>query len=519
MPSQPNILFILSDEHSFRAMGHLPDPALREPVNTPTFDRLAASGTVYEQTYCQVSLCTPSRLCMLTGHDPRQSGGWHNNMMINPDRPTIASTLSEAGYTTALIGKMHLGGNRQFAGFQHRPYGDLTGRTGHQGNPKLTPNNPPYTGMAMRSRTVDACESTIPQSLLQEQVVATETIAFLRDHQHASPDKPWFVCASVSRPHFPLQAPKRFFDRYWPHGVTKPKVGREGDTAQHPMTQGMAKTFRTEEIDRDEMLKARAGYFACVDYLDEMIGDMLATLERDGLLDNTVIIYTSDHGELMGEHGMWWKNSWHEGATRVPWIIQTPEHRRGQTPRAALQQPVSLADLYPTICGFAGVTPPSDLPGADLSPCVADGSEPAERAIMSTNPIPRWGKGTEHIIIRKGRYKYVRFRGEMTNLLFDLEADPFEQRNLVDAPAHADAASELAAIAQQQWDFDEAARLHEQWAKVSHDNDLKLATTGPTHSGNLYHLPDGRLVNAEDPLYAPTMPIEDPASAIADWPR
>ena len=102
-----------------------------------------------------------------------------------------------------------------------------------------------------------------------------------------------------------------------------------GDSADHPMTRGAIAGFRTEEIEGAEMMKARAAYFACVDFLDEMLGDFLAVLERDGLLDNTVIVYTSDHGEMAGEHGLFWKNTWHEAAARVPLIISTPAHRRG----------------------------------------------------------------------------------------------------------------------------------------------------------------------------------------------
>lgn len=502
----PNILFLLSDEHSYRAMGHLDPAADGEPVDTPTFDSLAAAGTRLNNTYCQVPLCTPSRLCMLTGMNPMQSGGWSNGAMIAEDRPTMASLLADAGYETCLVGKMHLGGDRQFAGFHHRPYGDLTGETGHQWEPLHRSG-----GKSLRDRTLDAGVTEIPESQLQEQIVARESLAFLREHHAAKPNQPWFVCASFSRPHFPLTAPRRWMDRYWPDGVTPPKIGREGDTADHPMTRGMIKGFRTDEINDRESLYARAAYFACVSYLDELIGDMLACMHRDGLLDNTIVVYTSDHGELMGEHGVWWKNSWHEGAARVPLLVQTTEQRRGEQPAATVNTPVSLADLLPTFCGFADVKPPDDLDGIDLGHAIAKGVEPERPPVWLTNPQPRWGEGSEHVVVRESDWKYVRFRGMQPNLLFNLADDPLEQRNLVEAEPTRAAA--MRAWADQQWDFDAAEAACDRHMSLSKERAMKLP-----RAGNLYHDIHGRYVDAELSLYAPRVVAELPSNAVHDFP-
>ena len=133
------------------------------------------------------------------------------------------------------------------------------------------------------------------------------------------------------------------------------------------MTVGAIKGFRTDEIAEDEMLKARAAYFAAVDFLDEILGDFLTLLDRDGFLDNTVIVYTSDHGELVGEHGIWWKNTWHEAAAHVPFIFSLPEHRNGGLNAREIRTPISLADLFPTLCGLAGLNCPDGLDGVDLT--------------------------------------------------------------------------------------------------------------------------------------------------------
>ncbi len=482
---------------------------------TPTFDQLASTSVNFHTTYCQTPLCTPSRICLLTGLSPMHSGGWDNGSEIAPNRPTMASSFREAGYSTCLVGKMHLGGNHQFVGFERRPYGDLTGHAGHQPDPIHMKHR---GGMAMRSRTQDAGITTIPESLLQEQVINRESIAFLREHRHRQPQQPWFLCASYSRPHFPLTSPRRHFDRYWPDGVTPPKVGRTGDTADHPMTRGMAKGFQTEAIGPHELIKARAGYFANVSYLDEIIGDLLATLQRDGLLENTIVVYASDHGELMGEHGMWWKNSWHEGSARVPWMVQLPEHRSGQLPARRIETAVSLADLYPTLCGLAGITPPDDLDGVDLTATLRGQAPAPARPIFCVNPLPRWGAGTEHAIVRDGRYKYVHFRSVEPDLMFDLEADPLEQRNLLaatDQPhdVHANAAR-LKSMLVAWWDFDAAELKHKEDAARSAPRRLPNA-----HGTNYYHMPDGRIVASDTPLYEPALGLENPAEMIADWPH
>ncbi|OPZ85926.1 MAG: Choline-sulfatase [bacterium ADurb.Bin429] len=511
MADRPNILFLFSDEHSFRCMGHVPEDAGGEPVATPALDRLAAGGTVFTDAYCQMPLCTPSRISMLAGREVRGCGAWGNDSVLRPELPTLPGALAAAGYATCLIGKMHLGGGVQFAGFQHRPYGDLTGHCGHQWEPVG-----PHVESGMRMRTLGAGVTGFPESLLQEQVIAQESVAYLREHRAAHPDQPWFLCASFSRPHFPLTAPKRWIDRYPADGIPEPRVPAGGDAYDHPMSAGMRRGFKAEAIDHAEMMRARGAYFACVSYLDEILGDLLLRLEADGLLENTVIVYSTDHGELAGEHGVWWKNGWYEGCTRVPFIVSTPEQRRGEMPARAIRTPVGLVDLFPTCCGLAGADAPAGLDGADLSAAVWDGTEPDERPIVCDNLIPRWGAGTEFRGIRWRGYKYVRFRNAPP-LCFDLENDPGEQRNLLTRGASGDAAEAIAYLrdfAETSMDFDEAER-----ERTGRDGGLhaQYPLDVPPSTGNLYLLPDGRLINADDPLYHPTVISED-AAVFADYP-
>lgn len=511
---KPNVLFLLSDEHSFRFLSDHHAPELAEPCRTPTLDALKQQGTAFNTTYCQMPLCTPSRMCMLSGREVFDCGAWSNSSVLDPNLPTLPKAFAAAGYTTCLVGKMHFGGNVQYHGFQHRPYGDLTGNCGHQHelHDLKAMNLEGHSGMQLR--TLTAGPTTIPESQLQEQIVSRETISFLREQTAQNPDKPWFLCASFSRPHFPLNAPKRHFDRYWPTGVTQPKVGREGDTFDHPMTQGMRKGFDTDRIGDEELLKARAAYFACVDYLDEILGDMLAVLAKDGMLDNTIIVYTSDHGELAGEHGGWWKNTWHEASTRVPFIVQTPQQRAGNAKANQINTPVSLGDLFPTLCGLAGVQAPSDLYGMDLTKAVQTGNEPDRGLVFSDVLLDRWGKGMSFRMVRDGKYKYVAF-GDAPELFFDVDADPLEQHNLVTT-----ATGEAAQVLEKLRHFvKDTVNLSNQEAWKQASDKLKEAYPKLQKAGlNVYELPDGRLIDAEHLLYQPNVLAQCAKEIIADAP-
>jgi len=515
--SQPNVLFLLSDEHSYRCFSSCDDDR-GEPVETPTFDRIAETGTNFDQTYCQMPLCTPSRLCLLTGREVRRCNGWDNDNVLPPDCSTIPETFGEAGYDTCLVGKMHLGGNRQFVGFDDRPYGDLTGGTNHQWEPLDRRG-----GRKIRDRTRDAGVSEIPESQLQEYVSTRESLAWVREQEAAS-DDPWFLTVSFSRPHFPLTAPRRYFDRYWDVDrdeptdlLTEPKVGYEGDTVDHPMTVGARDGFRTAEVGEREAQRARAGYFACVEFLDDIVGEFLAALDRDGHLDNTIVVYASDHGELAGEHGLWWKHTWHEAAARVPFFVQTPEHRTGERESAKIETPVSLADLFPTLCGVADVDIPDGLDGTDLSSAVETGAEPDRGPVVCDNLVPRWGTGTEFRMARDGEYKYVQFR-DAPELLFDLSTDSLEQHNLApDASgADRDALDSLREFVDESIDFETAEAERERDSLLQQEYALEAETASP--SGSCYLLRDGSVVDADTPLYDPTVVVDDPAATFDDYP-
>ena len=486
MAQKPNILFLMSDEHSPHAIGCEGNPI----VQTPTLDRLAESGSYFENAYCQVPLCTPSRMCMLTGKHAHRCSAWTNGSVLFPEHLTMPAHFAQHGYATALIGKMHFGGKEQHHGFQARPYGDLRGYAGHQTDPLDTP---PGT----RERTRQAGITEIPASLLQERVINTETLEYLRGQP---PEQPWFLLASYSRPHFPLTAPKRLFDKYWPDNVDMPNIPPGHLEKTHRFAKGLRENFNTKAILPEETKRARAAYYACCEFLDECIGDLLALLERAGLLENTIIVYTTDHGEMAGEHGQWWKSSYYEAAARVPLIIS--DRRLEQSHGTRITSPVELNDLFPTLCARAGIPIPDSLDGADVTNLMSGNTE----GWRDTAITEYWATQTTGPMrmLRTSRYKYVAFP-EDESILFDLENDPDEFENLAGQAEYRQL----------------EASLHEQlmsgftWESVSQQiaadkarsRDFKEAWGGGTP--NQYTLPDGRIVDAETCLYRPSVVSPD----------
>jgi choline-sulfatase len=443
----------------------------------------------------------------LTGREARNAGGWQNYSLLKPGLETIAGALSTAGYETCLQGKMHLGGDRQFAGFDHRPYGDLTGEGGHQADP---PAAGLETGKRGQSRIRDTGVTGIPESHLQETNAARETISWIREQRHSSPDRPWFVTVSFSRPHWPRTAPHRHIDRYPPEEVPEPRVGPT-DADEHPYVRAMRDRYELDDIELDDKEQARAAYFACVDFLDEIIGDLLGTLERDGALDDTITIYIGDHGELAGEHGLWEKRSWHEGSIRVPWMIQLPEHRTGAADPATIESPVSLIDLLPTVCGLTGSAIPEGVDGVDLSDAVREGAEPDRGPVFCDYLHPDVG-GLRYRVAIDDRLKYVRFQ-DAPDRLYDLAEDPLERRDL-STGEYSTQTSRLQDLVDETMDFEAAADAAEQDLAMAERHKLGV----PAGTGNTYYLPDGRIVDADSILYQPHVLVKDPEVVFEDHP-
>jgi len=313
MADHPNLLSIMTDEHTRSVAGFAGDSI----VNTQNLDRLAARSVQFAAATCTNPVCTPSRMSMMTGMDAHRCSAWSNHWVLFPEHLTWPSHFAAHGYRTALIGKMHFGGADQMNGFQHRPYGDLRHGLGHQPDPlHLYPgyDNPESAGI-----------SEVPESLMQDVVVTRESLAFLLEHHDREPDVPWFACASYGRPHAPLTTPGRYLRRYRDRvPPASPGTDRSGEL----------ETFAQRlvfDITEEQSIRGREGYYACVDFVDDCIGELLDGLDQAGALDNTIVVYTADHGEMLGLYGCWGKQLYHEASTGVPLLISAPGGPAGAT--------------------------------------------------------------------------------------------------------------------------------------------------------------------------------------------
>jgi choline-sulfatase len=393
---RPNILVLLPDEQSVHALGCYGSRA----AQTPHIDRLAAQGATLDAAYTNCPLCVPSRLSLLAGKHPHKVNAWDNRSVLEPGARTFARHLSEAGYRTCLIGKMHFAGEEQRHGFDERPYGDLCGWS-HQ-------PDPPDTAHGL-SR-IAAGPAAIPEAQMQETIVNREAIAFLRRHAVGDRQQPFMLVLGYNRPHFPLRPPLRFWERYWPTGFDLPDVPPDAVERLHPWIRDVRHRSDGDGFTEEQTARGRAGYYACVSFVDEKIGEVLAALDEMGLVDDTVVIYISDHGETMGEHELWGKRTFYEGSARVPFIVRWP----GRVPAGARSDaPAELVDLYPTLCDLAGVAPPEGLDGDSLLP-VLSGHPEGWRGVAVCDytqwlpaPARMVRRGLEAELLRRGRVRAI----------------------------------------------------------------------------------------------------------------
>lgn len=493
--ARPNILFLLSDSHAPLISGYAGD------VNAATqaIDGLAANGVVFDTASCASPICTPSRMCLLAGKEVHRCAAWNNHWVIFPEHKTWPGHFADHGYTTALVGKMHLGGADQMQGFQYRPYGDLRHGLGHQPEPLSM-----FPGYGYAS-SAGPCE--IPESLIQDVVVTRETLGFIREHASATPAKPWFVCASYGRPHPPLTAPERYWRKYAGRAdELRPPVDRGGVEKLDPFNRWIVESKIGSEIEPDIDRPGVEGFYAGLDFMDDCIGELLEGLRRDGLLDNTIIIYTSDHGEMLGMKCIWGKTTFFEPSMGVPLVLSGPGIDSSGKHVAA---PVSLLDLFPTTCVLCGLPVPEGLDGVDMSALLRDpgnGQPPRDFAPSSFYRYGvrvRGGVGASENepahawrAIRLQDWKYVEVEGAHP-LLFDMRNDPEETQNLAAQPENAELCRELRdkLFANFSWDL-----VHQQIAADRERLPAYLSGNKPS-TPNQYMLADGRVFDAEGPLY------------------
>lgn len=427
-----NVLLILSDEHSRKVLGCYGN----ETVLTPNLDALAAGGTRFRSAYCASPICVPSRASMATGRYAHTLGCWDNGAPYTGRQSrSWGHRLTETGVPITTVGKLHFGSRNDDTGFpdQRLPVHVTAGV--HQG--LLRSRMPPK--LSSRRHVEQAGHGESEYVSFDRKITETATRWLANEADQG--DSPWVLVASYLSPHFPLIAPKPYFELYPPASVPLPVAHDASNWPDHPAI-ALQRRLKglDDELSDDVLRRAIAAYYGLVTFLDDQIGQLLDALTAAGLRESTRIIYASDHGEMLGDHGLWWKSSMYEGAVGVPLIMSGP----GIPTSHVVDTAVSLLDLYPTIVTAVGTqSEPADidLPGRPLFDLMTQ-EEPG-RTVMSEYH-DTYSQDAAYMV-RTDRYKYMHHVGAPPQL-FDLVADPDEQVDLaaVAAAAPAVAAGERA---------------------------------------------------------------------------
>lgn len=423
-----NVLCIMSDQHTRSVLGAYGN----EVVHSPNLDRLADEGVTFDRAYCPSPICVPSRAAVATGRHIHELGTWDNaHPYTGHEADSWGHRLTEQGHAAVTIGKLHYRSAEDPTGFpdQRLPMHVVEGG-GVRG--LLRGDMPPAKDS--RQHVVDAGPGE-SDYVDYDRTVARETVRWLHEDARGQA-APWALFVSFVAPHFPLLAPIPYWQRYESAPIPMPIAHREEDWPDHPAVAAQRRLQAHDTAFDDETIRrALAAYYGLVTFLDEQIGRVLEALEATRLDDTTRVIYTSDHGELLGDHGLWWKSSMYEGSVGVPLIVRGP----GLPASTRRVTPASLVDLFPTIVEGVGASlteNDADLPGRSLWRLLS-GPEDRDRFVLSQYHATFSETGTYMTVSHHGRYKYVHYV-DYPPQLFDLEQDPNELRDLASEPGYAD---------------------------------------------------------------------------------
>ncbi|TDE08629.1 sulfatase-like hydrolase/transferase [Jiangella asiatica] len=443
MTAPPNIVVVLSDEHTPAATGCYGHPTVR----TPNIDRLAAVGTLYESAYCASPMCVPSRLSLLSGRYVHDIGAWDNGVLPDPSVRSWGDHLRAAGYESVLAGRTHFNGADRLWGFDRRLSDDLEHWVDHSGRP---PRRVPEWQRRTNSHVAETGVGEHPNTR-HDETVTDLVVDYLTSRAQDGGERPFLLYVGYMQPHFPLVAAPEFAAWYDPSTVVLPPTRGAAPEDQHPVIAQLRRSFRNDEPLTDEQQRvATARYWALVSQLDHHVGRILDVIDESPLRDNTVIVYTSDHGEMLGHHGVWQKQCFYEPAVTVPLLVRTPAQARGAAAPARVAGDVSQVDLLPTLRGLAGLPADASLPGRDLL-----GATVEPRPVISEYHAQ--GMLDAGFMLKRGRYKYCAYVGHPPQL-FDVVADPEERQDLAGDAAHAQVLAEL--DAQLRWHLDPDAVDH-----------------------------------------------------------
>jgi len=419
---KPNVLVLMSDEHNACVCGFNGNPLAR----TPSMDALARRGVVFEQAYCNSPLCSPSRHSMTAGKYPHRVSAWNNECGIADDNiPSLPRVMTAAGYDSLLCGKQHYDATRRYG------FAEIGGNMNNSRLTGLGTRRDPYdlsiNCAAADARFRDFRVGDDSPTLQHDRAVTNGVVHFLANRRVS--DRPFFLFAGYEAPHFPLMVPAGIHQRYAGRiplpGIPAGHLERLPSNYQH-----LRRGFGTINVPDDITRAGRELYYGLTELLDREIGVVLDALDRTPFAADTVVIYTSDHGENMGEHGLWWKNSMFDTSCRVPLIVSWPQRWKPAQRRAAV---CSLLDVVQTVVDVAQGCAPEDWNGDSLAPLLDDPSYAWKDHAVSEYYGHNVASG--YAMIRAGEWKYCYHtspRGDMRpeRELYDLAHDPGEFNNL-----------------------------------------------------------------------------------------
>lgn len=443
--SRPNIVVVMADQLAPQLTGAYGHPVAR----TPNLDALAARGMRFDAAYCASPLCAPSRYAFMSGQLVSRIAAYDNASEFRASVPTFAHYLKSLGYRTGLSGKMHFVGPDQKHGFQDRVTTDI-----YPSDFAWTPDweapderiDKWYHNMAT-VRESGVAAATFQTDYDDEVGFMARRWLMERARDRLAKDaSPFLLVASFIHPHDPYVARPEWWDLYEGMEIDVPEaLPRE---AQDPFSRRVMDGIEASVAPPtdEEVRRARRAYLANVSYVDDHLGRIVATLEETGALDRTVVVFTADHGDMLGERGLWYKMTFFEPSARVPLVMAGPGVARGRAPNAC-----SLVDLLPTFLEMAGGGPDllgEPVDGRSLMPLARGEADPVDEAIgeycAEMTPWPVF-------MIRRGGFKYIHCDVDPPQL-YDLAADPGERRNLAADPAHAGTARAFAEEVVRRWD-------------------------------------------------------------------
>lgn len=415
-------------------------------VRTPNIDRLASRGTLFERAYCQFPLCSPSRTSLMTGLRPDTTQVFDlkkHFRSVLPDVVTLPQLFRQSGYFAGRVGKIyHYGvpGDIGTSGLDDAPSWDqvVNPRGRDKDEEKQLINYTPKRGLGSSLSFLRADGTDEEQT---DGIGATAAIQLLEEHR----DRPFFIACGFYRPHCPYVAPKKYFEQIPFDEITVPRVTERLLAGAPKPAFGSTSPWPWFGVSEMQARESKQAYWAAIGFMDAQVGRLLDALDRFRLADKTIVVFWSDNGYHVGDHGLWKKQSLFENSARVPLIIAAPDQRaKGRTSRRT----VELVDLYPTLADLCGLTPPAQLAGRSLKPLLDDPaatwSKPAFTQV--------WRGGFPGYSVRTERWRYTEWEdGSRGAELYDYETDPGETVNLLDRADHAPTVAELKAYIRRNW--------------------------------------------------------------------